>query len=145
MNQLLPFVIGAVLALAVSVYAAWIGLARDRAFYPTILVVIASTYVLFSAMAGSSSNMILEISISAIFIAAASLGLRRNMWLVVMALAAHGILDAFHGSLVLNPGVPEWWPPFCLTYDLTAASYLALILRRDPALSKARVWNRSSR
>jgi hypothetical protein len=137
-----PIVIGAVLALGVSAYAAWIGLDVDRAFYPTVVCVVASYYVLFSVMGGSTGSTILEISIASIFIAAASLGFRRNLWLVVMALAAHGILDAFHGSLVLNPGVPSWWPAFCGTYDLTAAAILALILRRAPAMSKVRAENR---
>jgi len=133
MNQLQPLAIGAVLALGVSAYASWIGLARDRAFYPTVLTVIASYYVLFSAMGGSARSMIPEISIALIFIAAASIGFRRSMWLVVVGLAAHAILDAFHGALVRNPGVPEWWPPFCLAYDLTAAVFLAMTLRRAPA------------
>ena len=106
MNLLQPIVIGAVLALGVSAYAAWVGLDRDRAFYPTVLIVIAFYYVLFSVLGGITSSTIPEISIAAVFVAAASLGFRRNLWLVVVALAAHGILDAFHGSLVLNPGVP---------------------------------------
>ena len=144
MNLLQPIVIGAVLALGVSAYAAWVGLDRDRAFYPTVLIVIAFYYVLFSVLGGITSSTIPEISIAAVFVAAASLGFRRNLWLVVVALAAHGILDAFHGSLVLNPGVPSWWPPFCGTYDLTAAGILAIILRRAPALSKVRAGNRPS-
>jgi hypothetical protein len=141
-NVFQPFAIGAGLALGVSAYAAWIGFDRDRAFYPTVLVVIAFYYVLFSVMAGITRSTILEISIASIFVAAASVGFRRNLWLVVVALAAHAILDAFHGSLVRNPGVPSWWPPFCLTYDLTAAGFLALILLRAP--SKVRSDNHPS-
>jgi hypothetical protein len=143
-TSLPPFVIGALLALGVAAYATWIGFDRDRVFYPTVLVVVASYYVLFSAMGGSTSSMLREVSIASIFIAAASLGYRRNMWMVVVALAAHGVLDAFHGALVLNPGVPSWWPPFCAAYDVTAAGALAAILIRNPAPSKARVTDRPS-
>jgi hypothetical protein len=132
----MPLLIGIALALAVSAYARWIGFDRDRAFYPTVLVVIASYYVLFSVMGGVAHTTIVEISITLIFLVAASLGFRRNLWLVVAALAAHGILDAVHGSVVSNPGVPAWWPAFCLTYDLTAAGFLALTLLRSPSLSK---------
>jgi hypothetical protein len=142
-TQFQPLAIGAVLALAVSTYASWIGLDRDRAFYTTVVAVVASYYVLFAAMGGPGS-MIPELAIASIFIAAASLGFRRNMWLVAAALAGHGILDAFHSSLVLNPGVPRWWPPFCMAYDLTAAGYLAMTLRRAPARSKARDASRPS-
>lgn len=44
------------------------------------------------------------------------------------ALAAHGIFDLVHGSVISNPGVPTWWPEFCLAYDVTAAVYLAWLL-----------------
>jgi hypothetical protein len=137
-NPLMPVLIGIALALAVGAYARWSGFDRDRAFYPTVLLVIASYYVLFSVMGGGPRTTVLEISIMAIFLVAASLGFRRNLWLVVAALAAHAILDAVHGSVVSNPGVPPWWPAFCLTYDLTAAAFLALTLLRSPSLSKPR-------
>ena len=39
---------GAVIALVVSLLATFIGFDRDRAFYPTIMVVIASYYGLFA-------------------------------------------------------------------------------------------------
>jgi hypothetical protein len=42
----------------------------------------------------------------------------------------HGVFDFFHGHVVSNPGVPAWWPMFCLTYDITAAIYLAWLLCR---------------
>lgn len=138
MNSLEPLLIGASLALVVSLYAAWIHFDRDRAFYPTALSVIASYYVLFSVMGGSARTTMVEISIMVVFFVAAALGFRRNLWFVVVALAAHAILDAFHGSLVFNPGVPRWWPPFCSTYDLMAAGFLAMTLLRVPARSKPR-------
>jgi len=33
-------------------------------------------------------------------------------------------LDAFHDRITTNPGVPAWWPAFCLAYDGVAAGYL---------------------
>jgi len=38
----MPYLAGIVLALTVSGFATLVGLDRDRAFYPTVLVVIAS-------------------------------------------------------------------------------------------------------
>ena len=29
-----------------------------------------------------------------------------------------------------NPGVPAWWPAFCLGYDVAAAAILAWLSRR---------------
>ena len=126
----MAYVIGIVLALAVSTYATLLQLDRDRAFYPTVLIVIAAYYVLFAAMGGSGRVMIIELLVAAVFVVAASLGFRRSLWLVVVALAAHGVQDFFHARLVANPGVPAWWPAFCGTYDVVAAGYLAWRLTR---------------
>ena len=130
----MAYVIGIVLALAVSAYATALRLDRDRAFYPTVLIVIALYYVLFAAMGGSGRAMVVESLVAGVFIVAASFGFRRSLWLVAAALAAHGVQDLFHARLVANPGVPVWWPPFCMTYDLAAAGYLAWRLTRDPVL-----------
>ena len=121
----MAYVIGLVLALAVSAYATLLQLDRDRAFYPTVVIVVASTYVLFAAMGGSGRVMVVESVVMGVFVVAASVGFRRSVWLVVAALAAHGVLDFFHARLIANPGVPAWWPAFCMTYDLAAAAYLA--------------------
>jgi hypothetical protein len=127
----MAYVIGIVLALAVSTYATALRLDRDRAFYPTLLIAIASLYVLFAAMAGSCRAVVVESLLAAVFVAAASLGFRRSLWLVAAALAAHGAQDLFHARLVVNPGVPAWWPAFCSSYDLAAAGYLAWRLTQD--------------
>jgi hypothetical protein len=49
----MEYVIGLILSLAVAGFAALIGFDRERAFYPTGLIVIAAYYVLFAAMGGS--------------------------------------------------------------------------------------------
>jgi hypothetical protein len=129
----MAFVIGIVLALSVSCFARLTGLDRDRAFYPTVAIVIASYYVLFAAMSGSSGVLAVELIVMSAFVVVAVIGFRRNLWLVVACLAGHGVLDVLHGFLVTNPGVPEWWPPFCATYDMGAAGFLAWLLVRSKA------------
>ena len=141
MTVLIPYLSGIVLALAISAFALLIGLDRDRAFYPTVLVVVASYYVLFAVMGGATRALFVESLIATVFLVVASLGFTRNSWLVVAALAAHGLLDLCHGSVVSNPGVPPWWPAFCMTYDLSAAAFLAWTLLRTPLLSKPRAGN----
>ena len=59
----MEYVVGIVLTLLVSVFARLVGFDRDRAFYPTVLVVIASYYVLF-AVIGSSVHAILIVTSS---------------------------------------------------------------------------------
>jgi hypothetical protein len=126
----MPYLAGIVLALTVSGLATLVGLDRDRAFYPTVLVVIASYYVLFAVMGGSGHALVVETLVMTGFLLVALIGFKKGLWLVVAALAAHGIFDFVHGRVVANPGVPAWWPAFCLTYDVTAAAFLAGLLRR---------------
>jgi hypothetical protein len=121
--------IGAFLAFAVGLLATAARLDRDRAFYPTVMIVIASYYVLFAAMGASTHALVLESLVGAVFLVAAVFGFRSSLWVVVVALAAHGLFDLVHGGIISNPGVPGWWPAFCLTYDITAAAYLAWLLR----------------
>jgi uncharacterized protein (UPF0303 family) len=70
----MAYVIGVVLALAVSAYATMLRLDRDRAFYPTVLVVVASYYVLFAVMGGSARVIVVETLVAGAFVVAASLG-----------------------------------------------------------------------
>ena len=56
--------IGLFLPLAAAGFAIIVGLDRDRAFYPTVLIWIASNYVLFAAMGASGRTLILEIIVA---------------------------------------------------------------------------------
>jgi hypothetical protein len=128
----MPYVIGIVLSVSVALFARCVGLDRDRAFYPTVLMVIASYYVLFAAMSQSVHTVVLESVVMAVFVIGAVAGFKSSAWIVVAALAGHGIFDALHGHVLQNSGVPAWWPAFCLAYDLGAAGSLAWLLQRRP-------------
>jgi hypothetical protein len=133
----MPYVIGIVLSLSVAVFANRVGFDRDRAFYPTVLIVIAWYYVLFAAMSGSVSTVLIESIGMAAFSIAAVAGFKSSAWIVVGGLAGHGVFDALHGYVLENSGVPIWWPAFCLAYDLGAAAGLAWVTKhRDRATSK---------
>jgi len=125
----MPYVIGIVVSLAVAVFARVVGFDRDRAFYPTVVIVVASYYLLFAAMSGSVRTVLLEMIPVAAFIMAAVAGFRSSPWIVVGALAGHGIFDAFHGHVIENSGVPVWWPAWCLAYDVGAAVWYAWLIR----------------
>jgi hypothetical protein len=128
----MPYVIGIVLSVSVASLASCVGFDRDRAFYPTVLMVIASYYVLFAAMSASVHTVLLESVVMTVFVIAAIAGFKSSAWIVVAALAGHAIFDAVHSHVLENSGVPAWWPAFCLAYDLGAAGGLALLLRRRP-------------
>jgi hypothetical protein len=124
-EQLMGYFTGITLALAVAAFARWSGFDRERAFYPSVVVVVASYYVLFAAMDGSVHTLVVEAVAMAVFTVAAVLGFKRYPWLVVAGLVGHGAFDLVHDLVITNPGVPEWWPAFCLTFDLGAGALLA--------------------
>jgi hypothetical protein len=125
-----PFVIGLVLSVGVALFARGVGLDRDRAFYPTVMIVIASYYVLFAVMSGSVQTVVIESVVMMLFAAAAVAGFKSSAWIVVAALAGHGLFDAVHGYVIENTGMPAWWPAWCFAYDVGAAAGLAWLLRR---------------
>jgi hypothetical protein len=128
----MPYVVGIVLSLGVALFARRVGFDRDRAFYPTVLIVIASYYVLFAAMSASVQTVLLESMVMTCFSIVAVVGFKSNGWIVVGGLAGHGVFDALHANILENSGVPVWWPAFCLAYDLGAAGGLAWILKHRP-------------
>ncbi len=124
----MEYTIGLVLALAVIAMATVVGFGRDRSFYSTIMIVVASYYVLFATMGGSGRTVVLESVIAVGFLIAAIIGFRTNLWVVVTALVGHGLLDAVHHRFIANPGVPPWWPGFCMAFDVAAGGLLAWLL-----------------
>jgi hypothetical protein len=126
----MSYFIGFVLALAFGAFARCSRLDRDRAFYPTVMIVIGLLYVLFTAIDGSPTLMLAEIGICLGFVALAVAGFKKSLWFVVVALAAHGAFDFVHPHVVEHHGVPVFWPGFCSAYDFTAAALLAIFLTR---------------
>jgi hypothetical protein len=120
----MEYLIGVILTLAVVAFAAVIGFDRERAFYPTVLIVIASYYALFAVMGASTRTLIIESIVAGIFVLFAVLGFKVNYWLVIAALIGHGLFDFVHRFFIDNPGVPQWWPGFCLASDVVFGALL---------------------
>jgi hypothetical protein len=130
--------IGLVLALVICVFSTFVRLDRDLALYPVLLIVFAGYYVLFGVIGGSTHALLLEIGFAVVFIAIAVIGFLREPLLVVFGLAAHGVFDFVHARLFADPGVPAWWPAFCLSYDVVAAAYFAWRLYLPDGLASSR-------
>lgn len=128
----MALVIGTSLALvAALLLGRGVGFDRDRAYYPVVTIVVAAYYSLFAVMGGSTRAIVLETLVGLLFLAAAVVGFRSSLWLVMAALAGHGVFDLGHGALIDNPGVPAFWPGFCLGFDVTAGACLAWLLQRE--------------
>src|SRR6478736_3781978 len=106
----MEYLIGLLLAIAVVAFSALIGLDRERSFYVTTLIVVASYYALFAVMGGSSHTLIVEILAASVFCVLAAFGFKGNFWLVAVGLVGHGIFDFVRPAFINNPGVPHWWP-----------------------------------
>ena len=102
----MEYLIGFLLSFTVAALAAIIGLDRDRAFYPTVLCVIASYYVLFAVMGGGGQTLVIEIAVASVFSLFAILAYKRTLWLAVAAIVGHGVFDFVHHFFIQNPGVP---------------------------------------
>ena len=120
----MEYFVGVALGLGVGLLTTIVGMDRDRALYPAILIVIASYYDLFAVM-GDAAALVWELVISAAFLLAAIIGFKTNLWVVVIAVVGHGVQDMFHGRLIENAGVPGWWPMFCASIDVVIGFYLA--------------------
>lgn len=133
----MEYLIGVGLAVLVCAFATLVGFDRDRVFYPTVVIVNASYYILFAVIGSSTPALMLESVITCAFAAVAVAGFKKNLWLIAAALAGHGVVDFFHHLFIRNPGVPVWWPGFCLSFDVLAGAFLAvLLIRRSGFASK---------
>lgn len=124
----MEYLVGVLLSLGTAVFAAVVGLDRERSFYSTVLFVIATYYVLFAVMGASRRILMVEIVIASGFFLLGVIGFKGSLWLVAAALVGHGVFDFIRPGLIENPGVPRWWPGFCMVFDVIFGGWLALRL-----------------
>ena len=128
--SLLPIIAGLTLGAGIAAAARGAGYDRDRSFYPTVLMVVASYYVLFAVMGGQALSV--ELAIATGFAGLAWLGGRGRLWLVGVGLLLHGLFDLLHPAVIDNSGVPAWWPAFCAAVDLVLGGWVLLMAGRVP-------------
>ena len=133
----MEYLIGIILALGVCTFALLTGFDRDRVFYSTMVIVVAHYYILFATIGATTRVLLSESLAAAIFIVLSIVGFKKTLWIIAAALASHGVFDFFHHALIQDPGVPIWWPGFCMSFDVFAAAFLALLLLRRPGTSRS--------
>jgi hypothetical protein len=134
----MEYLIGVGLAVAVCVFALVAGWDRERVFYPTMAAPIATYYVLFAVMSGSTPVIVQESLAALLFLVMAAMGFRKNLWLAAAAIGGHGVFDLFHHMVIRNAGVPVWWPGFCLSFDVLAGCFLSVLLIRRSGFALSR-------
>jgi hypothetical protein len=100
----MAYLIGVVLAAVVCAFAMLAGFDRDRVFYPTLLAAIATYYILSAVMWSSTPVMIIESLVAGAFLMLGLAGFKRNLWVIVVALAGQGVFDFCHHVFIQNPG-----------------------------------------
>ena len=63
-------------------------------------------------------------------------GYKTNLWFVVAAIVGHGAFDFVHHLFIGNPGVPPWWPGFCLAFDVIVGVALGARLMRHEVATR---------
>ena len=126
----MEYLIGVGLAVVVCAFALLAGFDRDRVFYPMLLALFPTYYILFAVMGNATPALTIESLVGCTFLMVAVAGFKKNLWLIVAGLAGHGVFDFFHHVFIQNPGVPVWWPGFCLSFDILAGGFLAVLLTR---------------
>ena len=104
----MPILVGLLLAVGVAALGRFTRFDRDRSFYPTVLMIIASYYVLFAVMGDSSRALGWELAVALVFSTIAIVGALPAPVLVGVGIMAHGLFDLVHDGLVENAGVPTW-------------------------------------
>ena len=125
----MPIVVGVLLAIAIAALAKFTRFDEERSFYSTVLVIIASYYVLFAVLGGSNHALVWELVIAIAFSAVAIMGALFLPTLVGAGIMAHGLFDLVHDMIIENPGVPTWWPIFCGSIDVFLGLWVILLAR----------------
>ena len=136
---MIPVVIGLLLAVGIAALAKFTRFDKDRSFYSTVLVIIASYYVLFAVLDGSAHALAWEVVIAVAFSAVAIIGALVVPTLVGIGIIAHGLFDLVHDVFITNSGVPSWWPSFCGRIDVLLGLWVVLLTRSRLACRRASI------
>jgi hypothetical protein len=125
----MSIIVGVLLAVAVAALGKFTRFDQDRSFYPTVLVTIASYYVLFAVLGASGHALVSELVIAVAFSTVAILSALHALVLVGTGIMAHGLFDLVHDVVIENSGVPIWWPNFCGSLDVLLGLWVMILTR----------------
>jgi len=124
---MIPLSVGISLAVLLAILSRVTKFDKDRSYFATLLIIIATYYVLFAFM--SSEALITEIVIASVFSEVALAGALRWPILLGIGILLHGVFDYYHGHFINNSGVPEWWPAFCAGFDIVFGIWVIYLIQ----------------
>jgi hypothetical protein len=86
---------------------------------------IAFIYIGFAVADGRPKVIAVESGVAAGFVILAAVAITGSPWLLVAALAGHGLKDLWQHRTHFVRGT-RWWPPFCMTVDFVVAAIIAV-------------------
>ena len=86
---------------------------------------IAFIYIGFAVADGRPKVIAVESGVAAGFVVLAAVAITGSPWLLVIALAGHGLKDLWQHRTQFVRGT-RWWPPFCMTVDFVVAAIIAI-------------------
>ena len=98
--------------------------------YALGLAAIAAIYIGFAVADGRSTVIAVEVCVATVFVVVAAVGVTGSGWVVVAGLAGHGLKDLWQHRTGFVSGT-RWWPPFCASVDVVAASLIAVTILAD--------------
>jgi hypothetical protein len=102
--------------------------------YSLSLLTLPSIYAVFALRAGKPPVGVEEMIYGMPYVVAgivfAFASVRHSASVVGAFWLLHGLYDLTHGHLIVNPGVPGWYPVFCFAVDAVIGLYLLWLSRR---------------
>jgi hypothetical protein len=129
---MLPVIAAIALTLFIIVATRWSGNEVKASGYPFILTTFPLVGVGFALYVNDSTAVIKEFIYGIPFFAIAILAAlflknRIVQVLLILGYAGHAAYDAVNHSLLINPGIPDYWPVFCGLIDILLAAYLTFV------------------
>ena len=125
-----PSIIGAALAIPALAFAFLLPREAAIEFAAITLAVTAGAYAGFALQDPRRPVLWVEMTGAVAFAAAALLGLWLTPYAIPAAYVLHAVWDLLHHrGRIVSTGVPSWYIPFCIVFDLTAAAGLLALWR----------------
>ena len=139
-NPMFALLLGIVLSLALVGLARIYPSVRERVVYAVALVIAALLYFFFGLAGGASTRWLAFETLGVlIFGTVAWGGLRGKAWLLAVGWVAHVAWDVlFHLSGAGAEYTPDWYPWFCVSFDLVIAGAVLASSRR--VLADRQFW-----
>lgn len=124
-----PLLFGAGLAVLTVVLSELLSADRAAELHAMILVFIAAPYAGFASMDGGRMELVTEVLGITLFCSLAVFGLWVWAPLWIVGYAGHAVWDTLHHpDSGFGAEIVGWYVPFCVSYDILIAGYLAVTL-----------------